>query len=459
MAAHGRNKKRENGVEPKRAVPQYIRNERNERNENLLSKAPPGHRFLLYFKGWDVGDKKRDALKEVCGIGDAAKGLLKALCRRQADLANGDRVLSIYANTTSPVATGLGNPHAVENGFAFLSPYGVPYLPASGIKGVVRRAAEELALFDGGSPWTIPLVWALFGFEAGSAYLADASAYADDVLKEEAGRWRRAFRAWLDDEADTDPLLSRWLLFAGKKGEEAPKPSHILRSWQSEQKTRKDVHWQGMLRFWDAFPPESAELDVDILNPHHKDYYNGNSAPHDSEPPKPVFFLVIKPGASFRFIVEMKGRAGLAELVPDWRGLVRAAFERAFGWLGFGAKTAVGYGAMEIDREAEDRQKREEEAREREAEKKRTLEKERRRKEELEALPEAERLKSMDADNEGEAFANSKCYPKLDSLDGVEKIRLAEALKDFYQRMGKWEGKQSNKQETKVQKIKQILGE
>src|SRR5699024_1687806 len=40
-----------------------------------------------------------------------------------------------------------------------------------------------------------------------------------------------------------------------------------------------------------------------------------------------------------------------------WKTLIQAAFEHAFRWLGFGAKTAVGYGAMTED--LEKKQKRE----------------------------------------------------------------------------------------------------
>ena len=49
----------------------------------------------------------------------------------------------------------------------------------------------------------------------------------------------------------------------------------------------------------------------------------------------------------------------LRRLAPDlaeadrWQALLRAAFEHAFAWLGFGAKTAVGYGAMQRDKAAE----------------------------------------------------------------------------------------------------------
>ena len=247
--------------------------------------------------------------------------------------------------------TGTGNPHPVENGFSFLSPYGVPYLPASGVKGVIRRAAEELALFGDESAWTIPLVWVLFGFEAGSAYLADG-----------AGDWTDAFRSRCLERADTDPLLRAWLDAIcpdrdRKAGEPERRPSEVLRSWHGSgkkaQAERRKIHWQGLLRFWDAFPSEEAELGLDILNPHHKKYYEGKKkgndpepTPHDAELPIPVFFLVLKPGAEFRFRVEAVDRSGLLGKVGDWRALLGGAFTHAFEWLGFGAKTAVGYGAM-----------------------------------------------------------------------------------------------------------------
>lgn len=334
---------------PRLAVPQYL-----EAHQGLLKNTPPGHRFQLYFKGWDLGDDKRTALKEICSFGYGAK-ILSAIHSRQDVQAKSALVHVVDADLTAPLATGLGNPHPVENGFSFLSPYGIPYLPGSGVKGVVRRAAEELALFHNESSWTIPFVWALFGFEAGSAYLSGPLNDAPDVVKEEAERWCVAFARWLQREADNDGLLRAWLNRvrsdreddAGKQGHSS---SAMIQSWvgRSGEKPRREVHWQGMLRFWDAFPDENAQLAVDILNPHHKDYYEGNSTPHDAAQPKPVFFLVVKPGACFRFHIEVKGHEGLLEQLGDWKGLVSEAFAHAFDWLGFGAKTAVGYGAMTL---------------------------------------------------------------------------------------------------------------
>ena len=63
-------------------------------------------------------------------------------------------------------------------------------------------------------------------------------------------------------------------------------------------------------------------------------------------------------------------RVFLARIEPtllendQWKLLINTAFRHAFDWLGFGAKTAVGYGAMAEDPKVKaDRYKRESEAR------------------------------------------------------------------------------------------------
>jgi len=77
-------------------------------------------------------------------------------------------------------------------------------------------------------------------------------------------------------------------------------------------------------------------------------------SPHDSGQPVPVYFLTVPPGSGFTFYVvcDLPFLRRLApELAQDdrWKTLLKQAFEHAFDWLGFGAKTAVGYGAMERD--------------------------------------------------------------------------------------------------------------
>jgi CRISPR-associated protein Cmr6 len=248
-----------------------------------FNDAPPGHRYRLYLKFWNnidfspTGNAKLAALRQVCTLPEHSKKLMKALAER-SKAPDSETTLSIPAVSISPFATGLGWEHPNENGFAFLDPYGLPYLPGSGVKGVLRQAARELAEGEFGDTggWTKPVIIALFGSD------------------------------------DTD------------------NPS------------------QGALRFWDVIPVLAGDkLEVDILNPHYGEYYRGNSTPHDAGQPVPVFFLTVPPKSHFYFRVDLIAPSRLSEdLRKDWKDLLQAAFEHAFDWLGFGAKTAVGYGAM-----------------------------------------------------------------------------------------------------------------
>ncbi len=118
-----------------------------------FSDAAPGHRFNLYFPIWrddwsPDNQGKKDAIKACTRIPPSVVTLLDALRDRQHALfSTHSDGLHIPAVSIAPFATGLGNEHPVENGFAFLTPYGLPYLAGSGVKGILRRAAEELALF------------------------------------------------------------------------------------------------------------------------------------------------------------------------------------------------------------------------------------------------------------------------------------------------------------------------
>ncbi|ACY13871.1 type III-B CRISPR module RAMP protein Cmr6 [Haliangium ochraceum] len=66
---------------------------------------------------------------------------------------------TLYARTTSRFVTGLGRAHPVENGFAWHHSLGTPYLPGSGIKGLVRAwagraqySAEDIDALLGKAP-------------------------------------------------------------------------------------------------------------------------------------------------------------------------------------------------------------------------------------------------------------------------------------------------------------------
>lgn len=80
---------------------------------------------------------------------------------------------------------------------------------------------------------------------------------------------------------------------------------------------------------------------------------------------------------------------------------------------------------------------------------------------ELAAMPEIVRLciQILGLPLEKEAEVNEYYKTKLNTLQEEEKIQLAEALKQWYAKHKKWEGKQSPKQAEKVANLKRILGE
>jgi CRISPR-associated protein Cmr6 len=133
-------------------------------------------------------------------------------------------------------------------------------------------------------------------------------------------------------------------------------------------------HVRGALSFWDVIPQiKGNSLMVEVMTPHQSHYYqekrepkSGNSlSPHDSGQPNPITFLTVPAGSKFSFHVvcdrlhlerlTADRNEGAIDLLtedngtPRWQQLLAAAFEHSFEWLGFGAKTAVGYGAMETE--------------------------------------------------------------------------------------------------------------
>lgn len=250
---------------------------------------------------WEDRDNKRIALETASRLNPDDKQIIEALNRRQAVMAEMmPSIYSIPSKSIAPFTTGLGNEHPLENGFAFLWPYGIPYLPGSGVKGVLRQAARELL----------------------------------------SGLWGES-RGWSGEK--------RYQIKAGGKSLSL---SMMDLLFGLESSDGGQEHFRGVLVFWDVIPEiAGGRLMVEIMTPHQTHYYQGNEPPHDSGNPNPISFLTVPPGSKFTFHV-LCDTVRLRRIALDladgdrWRSLLEAAFEHAFDWLGFGAKTAVGYGAM-----------------------------------------------------------------------------------------------------------------
>ncbi len=286
------------------AVPKYLGQQ--------FKDASPGMRFGMYLAIWrpEAGweKEKNPDWNTICKV-SGEKRLISALLERQQALAaTADSMELFAAISTAPFTTGLGNEHPLENGFSFLWPYGIPYLPGSGVKGVLRQAARELA----------------------------------------EGSWGNA-RGWDEEQTwsvngDSIALGLIDLLFG------------------LESREGKKDHFRGVLTFWDVIPEiKGDKLMVEIMTPHQTHYYQNGEPPHDSGQPTPISFLTVPPGSQFTFHVvcdTIRLRRIASDLLeetdgkPRWKVLLEAAFAHAFDWLGFGAKTAVGYGTMATDPEA-----------------------------------------------------------------------------------------------------------
>lgn len=120
------------------------------------------------------------------------------------------------------------------------------------------------------------------------------------------------------------------------------KKNLLLEIFGSMDKTRhSDDNRQGKVFFMDGLPTTFPKLDLDIMNPHYSEYYQGNKPPADYLNPVPITFLAVAKGRPFSFAVFSRDKA-LADKAKSW--LIGGLTD-----LGAGGKTNVGYGYFSID--------------------------------------------------------------------------------------------------------------
>ena len=127
-----------------------------------------------------------------------ARSELQAKAEKIQQLAASQGGQARIYQCTAPFVTGMGNPHPLENGFTWHPTLGMPYLPGSAVKGLVR-AAVELA-YQGEDKPALLKRW--FGTEAkgdvpeasGSFIFLDAlpvapCALVPEVMTPHMGKW------------------------------------------------------------------------------------------------------------------------------------------------------------------------------------------------------------------------------------------------------------------------------
>jgi CRISPR-associated protein Cmr6 len=131
--------------------------------------------------------------------------------------------------------------------------------------------------------------------------------------------------------------------FAEIAVEPSPSREELREIFGSEDKDPRNVtnNRQSKVFFMDGLPKNFPKLELDIMNPHHGEYYRGEKPPADYLDPVPVTFLAVAVGQTFSFAVLSKEK-GFAEKAKLW--LIGGLTE-----LGAGGKTNVGYGYFRME--------------------------------------------------------------------------------------------------------------
>jgi CRISPR-associated protein Cmr6 len=290
----------------------------------------PGLVFERFVRDWgwyeQRGDKeaKQKAWKEIEPI--VSKGdeqLLNEFNARWQLDAQAISALVFTLKTDWRFITGLGRKGPLEAGFTF-NRYGFPILPGSSVKGIARAwAFYQLAELLKASLEHIP-------------NHSDSEDEPDDrkdldkasplnrleriVSKDDDVKYRRAFTWYYGENPEAFTLAEQFRAIFGTTSN------------------------AGGAVFLDAIPTHVPKLELDIMNPHFPDYYQGTQFPTDWQSPKPVFFLTVAPNTEFRFAVGWRGKVNkeLQKCAREW-------LEKGLQELGAGAKTSAGYGYFKPD--------------------------------------------------------------------------------------------------------------
>jgi CRISPR-associated protein Cmr6 len=236
-----------------------------------------------------------EAIERYCAIKNALESNLTKALERESKLIEALGGQCVVMKTDWRLVSGLGNGHPFETGFIWHRTLGVPYLPGSSVKGLIRAWADPHPNQDGNPlGWGDPEEW-------------------NDV--------KHLFGDTIDDGAGSLIVFDALPLVP---------PAIEL----------------------DIMNPHYGDYYAD------KPDRNGHPIPPaDYLRPNPIFFLTVAAGQSFRFALaprpdKRRDEAGQADDVKYGLALLKTALSS----IGAGGKTAVGYGYMTLDDEYLDKE-------------------------------------------------------------------------------------------------------
>jgi CRISPR-associated protein Cmr6 len=232
------------------------------------------------------GNKRLKPLSGELELNNSARTLIdKHLNQRRAALLAGLQVTHSLAvlegKLNGKLLHGMGGAHVRETSLTLHPLYGLPYIPSSSIKGVVRNWVNQ-AFFDG----------------------------REEELKSEKN---------LDQKHKGLRTICLDIFGSEESG--------------------------GQIEFFDAFVDSGFSLQPDVLTIHFPKYYKGESMPGDNQNPNPVNFYVIScQSVQFIVGIRRDAKLNSEFSSDELLGLAIAWMQKALTELGIGSKSSAGHG-------------------------------------------------------------------------------------------------------------------
>ena len=212
------------------------------------------------------------------------------------------------------LACGLGYDHPTENGFVLDHLRGLPYIPASGIKGLCRVMAGYYAKKDrAGGDWNDDVRMELFGSLDTEDGTPDIPLQRGDIV-------------FLDAYPETHAKVE---VDVSTVHHQKYYHSRLYTSGRDPFETDTSDRKKGAGKGKDQGKNEISRPD--------------NGSPMENEDPIPIFFLTI--GEGTRFVFRFFSRTGNKENIDK----IKKALTDGLTLFGIGAKTAAGFGRFVQD--------------------------------------------------------------------------------------------------------------
>lgn len=213
---------------------------------------------------------------------------------------DGFRMVEWRGRVEGGLVIGMGAPHVHETALSFHRSWGIPYIPGTALKGLLR-----------------------------TLYL--------DMAQDRLGVYRpscmEAFLSGEDHPRDAGHRKEDCPVFSKSKDTLKDEVEEFRRIFGTKEK-------QGEIVFMDAYPVDGNFcLEMDVMSVHYPDYYRGEGLPADWSSPNIIYFVKVVNTGFRGLLISRTMDEGELERVRD-------NLKRALETYGIGAKTAVGYGVV-----------------------------------------------------------------------------------------------------------------